>query len=110
MPAISFAEKFFGARARCFMNFATIGVTGVEIIPAAPNRVAIAFGPCDAGQVTVGPVPSTVIASLQGFILQPNAGLMDFKFDNCGEGVCKPWSAIADAANRHIGWLEVILE
>jgi hypothetical protein len=107
---MDYAEKFFGAKTRVYMGSATVGTTAIEIIPAAPQRVAIAFGPCTAGNITIGPVPAGSLVSGLGFIIQPNAGLMDFKFDNSGNAPAKPWSAIADAAGRQFGWLEILLE
>lgn len=110
MTADEWQVKFWGARTRALMSSATVGTAGIEILPASPNRIALLFGPCSAGLVTVGPVPAAQLVNGLGFNLQPNAGLMDFHPQNSGNAPCKPWAAIADAPGRLIGWIEVIIE
>lgn len=82
-----------------------VGTSVVELLPMAPNRVGLIFTGPNAGIVYIH--TQSGVSSTNGIALSPGQSLY---LDNAmiGDVIKATWYAVADAANRTVGYIECL--
>jgi len=86
-------------------NFASVGATAVQIIPADPRRMALVFFAAVAQRYTISERPSPVLDS--GITINSNSSPVVLRYDDVGNVIRKPWFAVASGAGTNVAWIEV---
>lgn len=86
-------------------NFGVFGTTSTLILPASQYRVAVLISGSNAGRITISTSNPAVLD--RGILINNAVRPIWLNRDNVGDAITKAWFAVADAANRSIGWIEV---
>jgi len=88
------------------ITFVSVGTTDQELLPPAPNRVALILTGGNAGRVTFA---SDIPAALDsGLTIVQQSGPLDLWVERHGTVVQSAWRAIAAVAGTVVGIVEVM--
>lgn len=100
-------ELAYQLRGRAVSYGVTVGASDVLLVPRSVNRTLLVISPPITGRITLvwGGAPAV---DQQGLVISSGNPLAFFWLKDCGAAVAQEVRAIADAAGRVVGVLEVI--